>query len=367
MLIAAICLSGCFGPYVARSKSKVEPPARGKGPDLSGVVVVHSPRAEQDEELISPPTKVETWLVQTRASQQVVGESPWPSISVARFDDHGGPLHGSEPDVLVERMTGRPVVILVHGNGYWYRDAAKEAIEVRTKLEAIGGLTPESLFIIYDWPSERENFDLVVDLNEKSRRARIASYHLARFLQAAPPASRICLMGHSDGGRIILTTTHLLSGAETPRFLREPAIQLETGRPDLRIRCIAIDAAAGHDWLNPGNRLQYALPTCEAFLNLPNRGDYVLAVFALGQYTGLRGAIGRTGLTKADQRKLGPLMEKVEQIDHHEESGLKHTFFQEALDYPRIAPRIAAYTSWGDIKPGRVASPHEEPGDESLR
>lgn len=352
---AACSVLGCLGPFVSRTpKGEAERPARGKGPDLSGVINVDSPRSQPAPELVSPGSGVETWVVHTRACEEVAGSNPWPCLTVGRLDEQGGPLHGEEPEALLGRMAGRPIVILIHGNGYLYRAAVKEAIQVRSQLEALGGFAPDSLFIVFDWPSERVDRDLVVDLNEKTRRSRITSYHLARFLQAAPPGARICLMGQSDGGRVVLSTAHLLSGAELSPFLREAGLQLTGGRRDLRIRCIALDAAAGHDWLNPGRRFDQALPTCEAFLNLPNRGDYALSVYVFGAYTGLQGAIGRVGLTHADRKRIGPLMDKVEEIDHHRESGAKHTLFTEALTYPEIAPRIAAYTSWGDIRPGRV-------------
>ncbi|WP_422928288.1 alpha/beta hydrolase [Singulisphaera sp. PoT] len=352
---STLCVPGCFGPFVSRtSKTAAERPARGKGPDLSGIIKVDSPREHFDPELISPGSGVETWVVHTRACEEAAGSNPWPNLAVGRLDESGGPLHGTDPEALLERMAGRPTVILVHGNAYTYRESTKEAIEIRAKLEAIGGFAPDSLFVIFDWPSERIDRDFVVDLNEKARRARIAGYHLARVLQAAPPQSRICLMGQSDGGRIVLSTTHLLSGAEIRPFLREPSLQLSNGRRDLRIRCIALDSASAHHWLNPGERLEHTLPTCEALLNLPNRCDYALSVYVFGRYTGIKGALGSVGLTHSDRKRIGPLMSKVEEIDHHHQSKFKHTTFPEALTYPDVAPRIAAYTSWGDIQAGKV-------------
>ncbi|WP_435019021.1 alpha/beta hydrolase [Tundrisphaera sp. TA3] len=354
-LVAMLCGPGCLTPYLARApQAKPQPKPWGKGPDLSGRLIVDSPRNDTDPDLQSPGTSIETWVVHTRACEQILGTNPWTGLTVARLDEHGGPLHGAEPEELLQQMAGRPVVILIHGNGYGYRDAIKEGIEVRAKLEAKGGFAPDSLFVIFDWPSERSLKDIIVDLNEKARRSRVAGYHLARILQASPPESRICLMGQSDGGRIVLTTTHLLSGAELPRFLREPSCQLSSGRRDLRIRCIALDAAAAHDWLDPGHRLQQTLPTCEALLNLPNRRDYALAVYTFGRYTGNGGAIGRVGLTWLDRHRLGPLADKVEEIDHFKLSGMAHTLFTQALDFPVVSDRIAAYTSWGDIEAGRL-------------
>jgi esterase/lipase superfamily enzyme len=133
------------------------------------------------------------------------------------------------------------------------------------------------VFVVFDWPSERVLPNLILDLNEKARRSRVASYHLARFLQTAPSGSRICLLGQSDGGRIVLTTLHLLSGAPLAAFWSEPEVQLSSGRTDLRLRAVVLDAAAGHHWLNPGERLHQALPVCESLLNLRNCGDYALA------------------------------------------------------------------------------------------
>jgi hypothetical protein len=315
-------------------------------------VIVDSPRADDDFGVASPPSAIETWIVHTRACDQTMGSNPWPSIAVARLDESGWPLHGSEPEALLGRMAGRPSVILIHGNGYTYRESTGEALQVRAQLEALGGLTPETLFIVFDWPSERIRPLLEVDLNEKARRSRVAGYHLARFLQASPPNSVICLMGQSDGGRVALGTMHLLSGAELPRFLNEPAGQLTSGRGDLRLRGVILEAAVGHTWLNPGDRLGSALPTCEALLNLRNSGDYALAVFILGAYTGLHPALGMVGLSSHDLKKLGPLKDRVEEINHHSLSGRDHTLFTRALTYPVVAQRIAAYTSWADVSDG---------------
>lgn len=348
-LCAFLLVQGCLNPLAVRHPGVESPtPPRGKGPDLSDSVVVASPREQLDPSLRSPGNTVETWVVHTRACEQGLGTNPWPSIAVARLDDDGGPLHGTEPDELLCRMARRPVVMLVHGNDYNYHDSTKQAIEVRAKLQELGGLAPDALFVVFDWPSERQTIRIAPDLNEKTRRARVAGYHLAGFLQSAPQGTRICMMGHSDGGRVVLSATHLLSGAALEGFWNDVDVQLATGRRDLRIRCVTLEAAVNHSWLNPGARLGETLPSCEALLNLNNRCDYALLVFALGRYTGIGPALGRVGFTHWDKKKLGPLMDKVEEIDHTDRSGFKHTNFVEALEYPDVGPRIAAYTSWAE-------------------
>jgi hypothetical protein len=292
---------------------------------------------------------VETWVVHTRACEQKIGTDPWSSITIARFDGLGVPLHGTRPEALLERMAGRTSVFLIHGYGYVFRDAIEEAVKVRAGLESAGGLPPETLFIVFDWPSERELRGLYADLNEKSRRTRIASYHFARLLQEAPAGTQICLLGQSDGGRLALTTMHLLSGAVLPAIFGEPAAQLTAGRPDLRFRCVIVDAAAGHHWLNPGERLDQALPSCEALFNIRNSADIALTFFILGRFTGFRPAIGQVGLTSHDMKALGSLADRVEQIDLHSRMGFTHTSVPQALGFSDIAERVARYTSWSDV------------------
>ncbi len=275
-----------------------------------------------------------------------MGTDPWSSITVARFDGLGVPLHGTPPEALLERMAARTCVILIHGYGYSYRNAVQEAVTVRGQLEAAGGLPNETLFIVFDWPSERELRGLYADLNEKSRRTRIAAFHLARFLQESPAGSRLCLLGQSDGGRLALTTMHLLSGAVLPPIYGEPSAQLSAGRPDLRFRCVIVNAAAGHHWLNPGQRLDQALPSCEALFNIYNTGDAALMLFILGRFTGFRPAIGMVGLTSHDRAALGPLSARVEQVDLYSRVGFSHTSFTQALGFSDIAGQIAHYTSF---------------------
>ena len=143
-------------------------------------------------------------------------------------------------------------------------------------------------------------------------------------------------MGQSDGGRIVLTTLHLLSGAVLPAFWLEPEVQLSSGRPDLHLRAVILDTAAGHHWLNPGQRLDQALPACESLLNLHNSGDPVLALYPLGIYTGLRPAIGRVGLRQHDLKQLGPLAARVEQYDINPTAGHSHTTFPQAFGSPEV-------------------------------
>jgi hypothetical protein len=359
-----VLLSSALGCRSPESRAVANSPAPITLPDPSGAT--ESALAGQSDEILGPfaadaggltppvHSLVETWVVHTRACEQKVGSDPWSSITIGRFDGPGVPLHGTPPEALLERMAGRTSVLLIHGYGYGYRETIEEAVEVRSQLEDAGGLPPETLFIIFDWPSERELRELYADLNQKAKRTRIASYHLARFLQ------QICLFGQSDGGRLALSTMHLMSGAVLPPIFGEPAAQLSAGRPDLRFRCVILDAAAGHHWLNPGERLDQALPACEALYNIYNTGDAALMLFILGRFTGFRPAIGQLGLTSHDMKALGALSARVEQIDLRPRVGFSHTSFPQALGFPDVADHIARYTSWSEL--GRATNKDNETG-----
>jgi hypothetical protein len=119
----------------------------------------------------------------------------------------------------------------------------------------------------------------------------------------------------------------------------------------LHIRAVTLEAATGHHWLNPNERLGQAMAVCEALLNLHNSGDLVLAVYPLGIYTGLRPAIGLVGLRPHDLKSLGPLAARVEQYDLHSTQGIRHTSFPQAFESPGIAERIACYNSWRETSP----------------
>jgi hypothetical protein len=71
-----------------------------------------------------------------------------------------------------------------------------------TWLEHNKALIPEAVVITFDWPSQRVYSNDVRDINEKGRRAFVAAYHLARFVQAFPPESRIPFgLGEPPGPR----------------------------------------------------------------------------------------------------------------------------------------------------------------------
>jgi hypothetical protein len=355
LLATSITSSGCASPGVraaggdtSESKGFAVFGDRGMVPGLE-VPTLKGPDDVAPGKAGAESTGVETWMIHTRAAEQTTHSDFWRTVDVAQIDPAGGAPKPAPARTLINLMAGRTVVVLVHGNNYSYEASTREALRVRDELAGGGGFTRDALFIIFDWPSERLRPGLISDLNEKARRSRIAGSHLAMFLREAPPETRICLLGQSDGSRVILTSLHLLSGAPLTKFLREPEIHLESGRSDLHLRAVTLEAAVGHDWLNPDQRLGNAIGMTEGVLNLYNQFDYALAVYGLGQYTGLKSALGRSGLRPSDLRKLGDEACLVEQMELHSIGGLRHLIYVEALSDPEVLARVTRYTSWGPV------------------
>jgi hypothetical protein len=298
------------------------------------------------------------WIVQTRDCPQDMGSDPWSCLKVLHFD-HRGDLVQRHPGELLAQTIGRPVLIQVQGNLTTADMALGGLLWTHTWLQYQRALTPDVVVVAFDWPSERVYQSDVLDVDEKSRRAYVAAYHLARFLQGFPAGSRICLLGQSFGGRVVPAALHLLGGGSLNSHSHDRPVRLPACRSDLHLRAVVIAGASDHDWLDPGERLDRALPACEGLLNLYNRRDEALVLYRLLLRSGHHQALGRLGLTNRDFRRLGPLAARYEEHDLHDILGDEHTLL-DAVANPQIARWIAPYAWAPDPGPG-TPRPVEQP------
>lgn len=291
---------------------------------------------------VQPRPGLDFWVAETTDCPQVMGSEPWPCLEFHHLGPDGIRRDGDWLAFLAGAAAGRPVVVILHGNRYNSRDAVDEAFSVADSLDRFGALPPGAMVVSFHWPSQRVFRREVRDLNEKSRRAMIAGYHLARWLSAFPAGSRICLIGHSHGGKAITVALHLLGGGQVSSMSGDPDVGLPWPPPPLHLRAVLIACASDHDWLDPGERLDEALPVCEALLNLYNRADYALWLYPLGRGSDGGKALGRVGLKRRDLRRLGPLACRVEQ--HNIRSILRRSHdFAEAFTDPQVAAWVAPY------------------------
>jgi hypothetical protein len=288
------------------------------------------------------PEQVERfWVVQTRECPQEMGTDPWPRVKVLHFDPRGEMVE-RDPRELLAQVAGRVVLVQVQGSLTTPDIALGGLLWTHSWLRRNQALGDDAVVIAFDWPSQRIYRRDSRDINEKGRRAYVAGYHLARFLQAFPSESRICLLGQSYGGRVVPSALHLLGGGALDSQSHDPPVRLPDSRPDLHVRAVVIGAAADRDWLDPGERLDRALAGSEAFLNLYNRRDEALRLYPLLIRSGHRHALGKLGLSNRDLERLGPLAARYAEYDVADQLGREHTLL-DAVANPEIAGRIAPY------------------------
>ena len=281
------------------------------------------------------------WIVQTRECPQEMGSDPWPNLRVLHFNARGD-LEQRHPAELFAQAAGRTTLIQVQGSLTTPDIALGGLLWTHSWLERNGALLPETVIVAFDWPSQRVYRNATKDINEKGRRAYIAGYHLARFVQAFPPYARVCLLGQSYGGRVVPSALHLLGGGCLDSQDHDDPVNLPESRPDLQLRGVIIAGASDHTWLDPGERLDHALLGCQAFLNLYNKKDEALRLYPFLRRSDHHKALGKLGLTNRDFDRLGPLAARYAEFDVDELLGQEHTLL-DAVANPQIAVRIAPY------------------------
>ncbi|WP_406696304.1 hypothetical protein V5E97_35455 [Singulisphaera sp. Ch08] len=313
-----------------------------------------SPKPEQVERF---------WIVQTRNCPQVMGSDPLPCLKLLHFDDRGDVVQ-RDPSEMLAQTVGRPVFIQVQGSLTTPDIALGGLLWSRAWLLENRALPPDAVVIAFDWPSQRVYQNDVRDINEKGRRAYIAGFHLARFLQQFPPESRITVLGQSYGGRVVPSALYLLGGGCLDSQSHDTPVRLPGLRPDLHIRAICIEGASDHHWLDPDQRLERALYGCEALLNLYNRKDEALLLNPFLRRGGHHRALGRIGLKPSDLDRLGPLAAKYEEHDTHEQLGVAHTLLDTVANR-QCARWMAPYLCAPD--PGPIAARPSDGPIESQR
>ena len=296
-----------------------------------------------------PERMGQVWIVSSRDCPQELGSDPWPKLKVFAFDAEGRKVERPVADLFAS-VVGRPVLVQVQGSLTTPDAAFGGLIWTHSWLQHHHSLPEDAVVVAFDWPSQRVYGEDLRDINEKGRRAFVAAYHLAVFLAAFPPESRVGLIGQSFGGRVVSSALHLLAGGDLQGRSREGSARLASTRVDLHIRAVIIGAAVDRTWLDPGQKLDRVLFGCESLLNLYNRKDEALALYPSLVRSGHHRAIGRVGLSNSDFAKLGPLAARYHEFDIHDDLGPEHTLL-DAVANPKIARRIAPYAWANDPGP----------------
>ena len=158
-----------------------------------------------------------------------------------------------------------------------------------------------------------------------------------------PAGSRVTLIGHSHGGYAVRSALHLIGGGALDDGCDpcRPSV-LPEGLPCLRLRTVDIASASDRQWLDPSERLGKALQASEGTLCLYNKLDPVLVVHPFGKYSEHHRALGKTGMSRFEEERLGPMANRYCERGIGSLLGVRHTF-RGANAIPTIANWMSPY------------------------
>ncbi len=253
-----------------------------------------------------------------------------------RYDYHGpdGRFHAISGDEMFQMLPrSAPVLILVHGS---FVDFEEEP-ELLQTCEWIRSAAPDQplLVLCYRWPSDIGWKAILgsIAVCQLAHRAEFNGFYLSQLINRVPPGNSVSLLGHSHGCRMIAAALHLLSGGRVKGKSLPPC--------DWSERCLRVtffSAAMDHDWLNPGERYDLAINRMCWLQNHRHTCDWALLTYP-GRYPGSACALGKTGFTRKDLKRLGWQATKIEQITGQGKLNWGH-FLSSYLKDRAIKPRV---------------------------
>ncbi|HWL10251.1 MAG TPA: alpha/beta hydrolase [Planctomicrobium sp.] len=286
----------------------------------------------------SPPTQGNHyWMVSSRNSVQTIHEASrgaWGLHVYQRFCD--GQMINSDMATLTSQLNPNlPVCIFIHGSFVKWESQCQESHAFYQQLAACSNGSFQLIF--FTWPSDGPRTHLFpVDVAVRERRADFNGFHLGYLLTQIPESSPVTLIGHSHGGRLLLSTMHLAGGGT----IEGHYFPYSMGQ-NRRFRAVLAAGALDHNSLNPNRSYGCALNRLECLLNLQNRSDRALAFYPLSRPFAHR-AIARTGITGRDSRQLGPNAAKIRDVDITNTVGPSH-YWPSYYSQPGVIATILPY------------------------
>ncbi len=277
------------------------------------------------------------WIVSSRQAVQTIHEASRGSWGLNVFHRcPTGEMSPSNLPALTASLNPQlPVCIFVHGSFVKWESQCHESHAFYQRLCALYGGPLQMIF--FTWPSDGPRTHLVsVDVAVRGRRADFNGFHLGYLLTQIPESCPVTLIGHSHGGRLILSTMHLAGGGtiEGNRF----PYSMGANR---RFRAVLAAGALDHNWLNPGQPYSCALNRLECLLNLQNKEDRALFFYPLSRPFAHR-AIARAGVTPRDYEKLGYNGAKIRDVDVTSAVGAHH-YWPNYYQQPSVVMTILPY------------------------
>ncbi|WP_197444378.1 alpha/beta hydrolase family protein [Maioricimonas rarisocia] len=299
------------------------------------------------------------WVISSRRSTQHERENGRWGVDVFR---RSGPrqVRGSNIQEFASSLTpGVPVCIFTHGSFVSWPSHLQQAEATNRWLRRAGAGAPLHV-VFFTWPSDSGAIVTPLDVSVRGRRAEFNGLHLAWVLSQIPEACPVCLIGHSHGARVTLSTMHLIGGGQVQGLVYNgPKPQSK------RYRVVLAAAAVDHDWINPSNRYGQAVCQLEGLMNLQNRTDLALGLYPLRQPFSNR-ALGEAGFSATDRYMQGPHRCKMIDVDVTPLLGAGHNW-PLYLATPQIASTIAPFVYHQDVsQPALTQTPSAGNGSDAL-
>jgi len=311
---------------------------------------------------VQPLSHTGFWFLNTHHSPQTF-DAPGPRFcpGVTRFECGQGFQPSSFPALRDSVEPGVPVCIMVHGSFVDTPSFLRESQQTWHWLCSASHGQPMQM-VYFHWPSYRRLTPLVAfDVNMLGRRAARNGYYLAELIHNLPPECPVCLIGHSHGSRVISSCLHLLAGGAV-QGIRHPYARVN-GRA---IRTVFTGSAIDHHWFNPGQRYDRALCSTECLLNMINCHDPALLTYPFRLPLLVRSALGQSGLTNGDRRRIGGVSNKVYNYDVTQLIGASH-YWPHYFQKPRLAMAIRNYVYFPDRVPQLTVVDHQPPTEHHPR
>lgn len=235
------------------------------------------------------------WLLSTRdASHCSAPTEPANAIRYWRLDANCGWSAADAKD-FQDGEASRPIVVFVHGN---QTDSDMAVAKGMCAYESIlAGTGCRSFrYVIWSWPADRVCRRHRDDAQLKVGYCDIESYNLALWLNGLRPGTKLSLVGHSFGPRIIAGALQLLAGGEVGgQKMADEAVRAWTEKKRNPLRAVMLAMADDFDSLAPDGRAGRALSLLDQVLVTRNGCDSTLRWYPRLYGRGGPDAIGFTG------------------------------------------------------------------------
>jgi hypothetical protein len=281
------------------------------------------------------------WLLSTRdASHCSASNEPANAIRYWRLDANCGWAAADAKD-FQDGEASQPTVVFVHGNYTDPNEAVTKGMYAYESIREGTGCRPFR-YVIWSWPAARVCRRHRGDAQLKVGYSDIESYYFATWLNGLRPGTKLSLVGHSFGPRIIAGALHILAGGEVAgQRMPDEAVRAWTEKKRNPIRAVLLAMADDFDSLAPDGRAGRALSLLDRVLVTRNGCDSTLRWYPRLYGRGGPDAVGFTGPCGVGEP------EKVTVIDVCCTVGKTHDY-QYYCSASNVCSRWAQYTFLDD-------------------